>query len=89
LGAEFAASTSSVSTTEFSEEEKTQIRIILQQFKVTIINEFNPTDAQFHQITERLDHLAESVDKLNRFDWKGVAINTILTVALEPSLRPT
>ena len=86
LWAEFAANASPVSTEQFSDEEKTQIRVILQQFKVTIVHEFNPTEAQLSQITEKLDHLSESVNRLNRFDWSGVAIQTIIGIAVELAL---
>jgi hypothetical protein len=43
-------------------------------------DQFNPSPEQEEFIEERLEYLSEAVDKLNRFDWKGVALSTLLSI---------
>lgn len=65
----------------FTEEEKAQIRFSLQDFKKLVEAEFQPDDEQKRMIEERLNYLTEAVDRLNRYDWKGVAVSTVIGIA--------
>jgi hypothetical protein len=68
-------------TAFFSEDEKAQLRFSLQDFKRLVEAEFQPEPEQSELINARLDYLTEAVDRLNRYDWKGVAISTVIGIA--------
>jgi hypothetical protein len=51
-----------------------------------IAEEFNPTQEQLQFINERLDYLAKAVDRLNRFDWTGLAISIVVSIAVNLSV---
>jgi len=70
----------------FSDEEKNQIRLSIKQAKMLLKETLAPTAEQLKRIEQRLDYLAEAVDRLNKFDWKGVLLNTIIGVTTALSL---
>ena len=71
---------------KFSEMEKTEIRSSLGRFKVLLVDEFSPSRAQLEVIDQRLWYVAAALDRLNKFDWLGVAISTLMTIAVALSL---
>lgn len=71
----------------FSDEEKLQIRLAIKDFRLVIINDFGPTKEQIKSIDERLKYLSEALEKHNRFDWKGIAINTAIAIGIALSLN--
>ena len=81
LWAEFS-SASSQNSEVFTPAQKDSLRLSITQFKVLITKEFHPTEIQLKKISERLDHLSQSIDKLNQFDWSGVAINTLIAISI-------
>jgi hypothetical protein len=66
----------------FSAEEKEQIQLSLLEFHRLVIENFNPTQEQLASINERLDYLGKAVDRLNRFDWKGIALSVVVSIAI-------
>jgi hypothetical protein len=66
----------------FTEQEKPPLRTSIRQFRLLVCENFKPTQEQLGIIDERLDYLSKAVDRLNRFDWKSVALNTVLTVVV-------
>lgn len=60
---------------------RSQIRISLQEFERLLILEFNPSEEELIQISEKLDYLSKAVDRLNRFDWKGLALGTFIGIS--------
>jgi hypothetical protein len=66
----------------FTEEEKPSLYTSIKQFRLLICENFKPAQEQLEIIDERLDYLSKAVDRLNRFDWKSVALNTVLTIAV-------
>lgn len=74
------------SASPFSVEEREQIRLSLQRFRVLIIQNFGPKPDEMAAIEAQLDYLSDAVDRLNRFDWRGVAISTVLGIATTLSL---
>lgn len=66
---------------EFTYEERQQVKLALSTFRVRLIETFNPTEEQLRVISERLDYLSGAVDRLNRFDWKEVAVSTLFSIA--------
>jgi hypothetical protein len=75
-------------TTEFSAEEKSQLRLSISQFRLLIQQNFHPTDEQFGVIDERLDYLSGALDRLNKFDWKSILISSVVGIATTLTLSP-
>lgn len=65
----------------FSHDEKITLVSMIENFRKIIAIEFNPTTNQMTEINNKLDYLTLSVDKLNRYDWKGVLIQTLIGIA--------
>jgi hypothetical protein len=83
ISAELIASNSSETsrTAEFTEEERRQIKLGLATFRVRLIQTFKPNREQLRVISQQLDYLAAAVDRLNKFDWKGVALSTLIGIS--------
>jgi hypothetical protein len=71
--------------TDFTSTEKEQIRLAINDLKMLIQKELKTTPEEQIVVNERLDYLAKSVDRLNKFDWKGVAIQTLFSIAVSLS----
>ena len=72
----------------FSDEEKDQIKLSLNDFRLLIVQNFNPKKEELESIEARLKYLSDAVDKHNRFDWKGIAISTVIAIIIALSLSP-
>lgn len=66
---------------KFSDDEKVQIKESIDKFRLLIVENYNPIDEQLEEINERLDYLGKAIDRLNRFDWKSVALSTVIGIA--------
>lgn len=75
-----------VDDSEFTSEERVQIQIALREFRLLVVKTFAPGEEELQVINERLDYLTRAVDRLNRFDWRGVAISTVLGIGTALSL---
>ncbi|MFH1639569.1 MAG: hypothetical protein ABIB93_04575 [Chloroflexota bacterium] len=71
----------------FSDEEKRQIRLCLNDFRLLIMQNFRPHKEALESIDARLKYLSDAMDKHNKFDWKGIAINTVIAIAVALSLN--
>jgi len=67
---------------EFTEEEKELVRNGTQEFRQLIIANFTPTEEQAEVINNRLDYLEKAIDRLNRIDWKALAISTVIAIGI-------
>lgn len=65
----------------FNEEEKDQIKVALQKFIILVKDEFKPSQIEMGYIIKRVDYLSEALDRLNRTDWKGLAISTVIGIS--------
>ena len=72
----------------FSEEEKIQLRLSINEFRLLIKNNFNPNKEELAAINDRLEYLSDAIDKRNKFDWKGIAIHTVITIIVTLALNP-
>lgn len=70
----------------FTKIEKKQLRATLQQFQQTLENEFHPTKKQITVISDRLEYLSDSIDRVNKVDWQGLAISTVISISVALSL---
>lgn len=71
---------------KFTEEEKETLRRSVHEFRRQIIENFKPSPDQMESINSQLDYLANAVDRLNRFDWRGLAISTLIGIAINLSV---
>jgi hypothetical protein len=71
---------------EFSADERTQVRIAVQQFQLLVIKEFAPSPDEQAVVVQQLERLADAVERLNKFDWQGVALNTLISISVTLSL---
>jgi hypothetical protein len=74
-------------TSPFTEPEKQQLRAAMEQFRVLMRQELKPTQGQLEVIDQKLDYLMTAADRpVNRFDWKGIALGTVIAIAIQLSL---
>lgn len=66
----------------YSSEEKAEIRDSLERFQALIVEHHELTEEQLEYIEQRLDYLSNAVDRLNRFDWKGLAVSTVIGIGI-------
>jgi hypothetical protein len=66
---------------EFSDDEKMEIKGSINNFRLLIIENYHPNEEQLEEINERLDYISQAVDRLNRADWKLVALSTVIGIA--------
>jgi len=71
---------------DFDKAEKEHIRASLKQFMKLVEVEYKPTQDQLAVIEDRLNYLGESLDRLNRVDWHGIAISTVISISIALSL---
>jgi hypothetical protein len=74
------------SVTEFTEEERQQLKLALSTFRLLVIETFRPDEEQLKVISQQVDYLVGAVDRLNKFDWKGVALSTLIGITTALSL---
>jgi len=67
---------------QFSSEQKEHIRLSIKEFERLIIENYAPNKEQIKFINDRLSYLDKAVDRLNRFDWKGLAISIVVSIAI-------
>jgi hypothetical protein len=70
----------------FTEGEKESLRRSVQEFRRQVIENFAPTREQEEFIDLQLAYLAKAADRLNTFDWRGLAISTLIGIAINLSV---
>jgi hypothetical protein len=70
----------------FTDEEKQQIRLSINEFKLLLIDRFEPNEAQLQIIDNRLDYISNGLDRLNRFDWRGILLSSLISISVALSL---
>ncbi len=73
-------------TAKFSDEEKVQLRLLLNEFRLVVAETFKPNSEQMRVVDNRLHYLSESLERLNRFDWRSVLLTTTLSISVALSL---
>jgi hypothetical protein len=71
----------------FTIEEKKQIIVGIKELKLLMLRDFSNSDIESKIINERLDYLIEATNRIeNKTDWKGIFINTFITVCIALTL---
>lgn len=66
----------------FTPEEQQQLQMSINELKGLVINKFQLQVEQQKIVNERLDYLITATTRLNKFDWKGVVVNTIISLII-------
>lgn len=74
-------------TGSYSDDEKAALRSSLSTAKLLITERFDPSEDQMEIISERFDYVDQALDRLNKRDWKGVLLNTIIGISTALSLN--
>jgi hypothetical protein len=72
--------------TEFSKEEKIQLKLSINEFKQAIVTNFSPSETEMRIIDDRLNYLGKALDRLNRFDWRAIALSSLISITIALSL---
>ena len=72
--------------TTFSLEERSQIKLAINDLKLLIQRKFEIDNNEKASVNRRLDYLIEASERLNKFDWKSLAISTIMSISITLSL---
>ena len=73
----------------FNEPARELVRLAVSQFRILLVQEFEPDDEKLRSIDEQLKYLSDAVERLNRFDWKALALSTVIGIATTLSLDTT
>ena len=72
--------------TLFTEEQKTDLRLKINEFKFLIVNEFQPSVEQQKIIMDRLDYLSGALDRLTKMDWRQIVISSLVSISIALTL---
>jgi hypothetical protein len=64
----------------FTNQEKSQILMSINELKLLIHKEIVTSDKEQLLINARLDYLIEATERLNKYDWKGLVISTLIGI---------
>lgn len=70
----------------FSLDEKKQILMAINELKSLIHKNLQTTQEQQNLVIDRLNYLIEASERLNKFDWKSLAISTLMSITIALSL---
>lgn len=70
----------------FTAQEREAVKLSVEKFRALIAETFHPPAETMAVVSERLDYLSDAVDRLNRQDWRGIAISTVIGIATTLSL---
>lgn len=73
-------------TSPFTDDQKVQLKMSIDEFRQLIKEKFEPTEEKLNIINNRLDYLTDSIDRLNRIDWRGLAISTVMSISVALAL---
>lgn len=72
---------------KFTVQEFEQVRIKIIAFK-TGLSSIGLEPSQLEIINQKLDHITELAKEMNKFDWKGLFIGSIVSIIIQLSLTP-
>jgi hypothetical protein len=67
---------------KFSKEQAHQVRVAWREFRARVEAEFHPSRERADAISSHLDCLSEAVGRLSTFDWRAVAVSTVMSIAV-------
>lgn len=73
-------------TEVFSDDERARLRMSINEFRLLVMKTFEPSSDELKVIDDRLEYLSNSVDRLNKIDWRSVAITTLISISMALAL---
>jgi hypothetical protein len=73
----------------FTEPEKALLRAAIAQVRLNIEATFTPPTDRSELVNERLDYLSQGLERLNRFDWRGILVSVMFNIATNLTLDTT
>lgn len=70
----------------FSIDEKAQINLSIKELTYLINSQIASSDSEMAIVMDRLNYLVEASERLNKFDWKSLAISTLISISIALSL---
>jgi hypothetical protein len=70
----------------FNEAEKNKTKEALVNFTDRIKLNFEPNSESLLIINSKLDYLKDTAERLDKFDWQGIALLTIISISIALSL---
>jgi ribosomal protein L17 len=70
----------------FNFDEKKQIAMAINELKLLIHKQIGTTQKEQKLVDQRLDYLIETSKRLNKFDWKSVAVSTLMSISIALTL---
>ena len=70
----------------FTEEERKQLRLSINDFRLLIVKTFEPSKDELKSVNDRLDYVAEALDRSPRLDWRSLMLQTLLSISIALSL---
>jgi hypothetical protein len=67
-------------TDNFTPEQKQQIRIGFNDLKLLITRDYATSNEQLQIVNQRLEYLSGALDRMNKTDWKGIFISTVIGI---------
>lgn len=73
----------------FTADEKEQVYVAISKLRNYIENSYTLSQEELRVIIQKLGYLEKAVERLNRIDWKGLLISTIIGIGTTLSLDTT
>ncbi len=73
--------------TSFTEDEKLQVRLKLGEVKMLMLETYDFNEAQTDKVLKSLQYLDERLDRVNKTDWRGIAISTMMSLIIALSVN--
>jgi hypothetical protein len=69
----------------FSLEEKEQLQLGLEEIKLLVAQNLDLNPSEVGIVNQKIDYLIAATKRLNKTDWKGIAISTIINIIYDLS----
>ena len=70
----------------FSLDERAQVKLALNELKLLAQKALSTNEKEQEIINARLDYLIDASNRLNKFDWKSLAVSSIISISVALSL---
>jgi len=78
----------SFDSSQFTNNEKGQLKLALSDLKRLIIENFANNQSQIDLVSENINYIASKVDSLSKFDWRSVTIAVLINISTGLMLDP-
>lgn len=72
----------------FTKVERELLAQHLRTIEVFVVTTLDATDERQAEVRAQLKYLTEATERLGRFDWRGLAVSTLIAIVLQLGLTP-